>query len=77
MTLYDIVNFNRENLNRLNNAGFRMHDLCYIDLVGEYRSMVKLGEKKSFIVAHLAEKYRFSERTVWTVIKLFHKNVQS
>ena len=48
-----------------------MEDVQYIDLFNEYLALVTQGEKVSYIVATLADKYNISERKVYDLIKRF------
>ena len=52
-------------------AGIRMDDVQYIDLFNEYLALVTQGEKVSYIVATLADKYTISERKVYDLIRRF------
>lgn len=62
MKVFEILNFNREPLKRLQQAGIRIEDVEYIDLYNDYRVMLGGGEKVSYIVATLADRYHVSER---------------
>ena len=46
MTIFEILKFNRELLERLRNIGVRLEDTRYIDLFGEFNDMVLAGEKE-------------------------------
>ena len=74
MTLYEILKFNRELLNRLILLGFKPVDITYIDLYSEYEEMVRNGDKITYIVTFLSDKYHISERKVYTIIKYFKKD---
>ena len=56
MKVFEILNFNREPLKRLQQAGIRIEDVEYIDLYNDYRMMFGGGEKVSYIVAILADR---------------------
>lgn len=71
MKVFEILNFNREPLKRLQQAGIRIEDVEYIDLYNDYRMMFGGGEKVSYIVAILADRYHVSERKVYTLIKRY------
>lgn len=74
MTVYEILNFNREFLNRLVVIGFRPDDCKYIELYAEYDRMRRDGEKMTYIVSFLSVKYGVSERKVYSIIKRFKKD---
>ncbi|WP_025880272.1 hypothetical protein [Segatella baroniae] len=69
MKIIEIVKINRELLKNLRTAGVRMKDMKYIDLYTEYQKLKGDGEKVSYIVALLANRYHVSERTVYSLIK--------
>ncbi len=71
MKVFEILNFNREPLKRLQQAEIRIEDVEYIDLYNDYRMMFGGGEKVSYIVAILADRYHVSERKVYTLIKRY------
>ena len=57
MTIYEILSFNKELLQRLFNAGIKASDCLYVDLFNDYIQMRTTGEKTTYIVAVLSEKY--------------------
>ncbi|MEE0118548.1 MAG: hypothetical protein U0I09_03040 [Bacteroidaceae bacterium] len=71
MKVIEILNLNKELLKKFQMAGIRMDDVQYIDLFNEYRVLVTQGEKVSYIVATLADKYTISERKVYDLIRRF------
>lgn len=77
MTIFEILKFNRELLERLSNIGVRLEDTRYIDLFEEFNDMVVAGEKVSYAVAVLADKYGISERKVYTILRHLRNNCNS
>lgn len=73
MTVYEILNFNKELINRLSKIGFKPDDYKYIDLYSDFESMRTNGDKVTYIVSFLADKYSVSERKIYDVIKRFGK----
>lgn len=71
MTVFEILNFNRELITKLGRIGFRTEDCRYIDLYDEYVKMKRRGDKVTYIVLYLADKYGVSERKVYDIIKRF------
>lgn len=71
MTIFDILKFNRELLNRLRASGIRLEDADYIDLFVDFNKMVSAGEKVSYAVVVLADRYGISERKVYSLIRHF------
>ena len=74
MTLFEALKFNREPLEMLISLGGKQDDLRFIDLYTEYEVMKKQGEKTTYAVAFLANKYTLIERKVYDVIKRFGKH---
>lgn len=71
MTVFEILNFNRELLERLKRIGVRLDDTMYIDLFVDFNNMVGTGDKVSYAVAVLADRYGISERKVYSLIKRY------
>lgn len=71
MTVYELLKFIGEPLERLTSAGIKTGDYKYIALYEDYRKAIKTGEKVGYVVAVLAERYGVSERTVYDVVKRF------
>ena len=69
MTLFEILEFNRELIAKLVAAGVKADDCKYIDLYIEYTSMRRRGEKVTYAVTVLAVKYGVSERKVYAILK--------
>lgn len=76
MKVIEILNFNRELLKRLQAAGIRLEDARYIDLYADYTRLLDQGEKVSYAVAVLSEKYSVSERKVYALVKRFQSDLQ-
>lgn len=74
MKVIEILNFNRELLKRLEAAGIRLEDAQYIDLYADYIRLLEQGEKVSYVVALLSEKYSVSERKVYALVKRFQSD---
>lgn len=71
MKVIEILKLNRELLKFCRDAGIRLDDVRYIELYNEYSRLLADGEKTSYIVAVLAEKYGVCERTVYDLIRRF------
>ena len=61
MTLFEILEFNREIITKLASLGVKAGDCKYIDLYAEYTAMRRRGEKVTYAVSFLAEKYSVEE----------------
>lgn len=77
MKVIEILKFNRELLKRLQAAGIRLEDAQYIDLYSDYVRLLSQGEKVSYAVAVLSERYSVSERKVYALVKRFQSDCKS
>lgn len=74
MTLFEILNFNKELIDRLISVGFKPDDCRFVPLYADYRKMHQNGEKVTYIVSELSARYEVSERKVYSIIKKFETN---
>ena len=74
MKVIELLNFNRELLKKLQEAGIRLEDARYIDLYMNYVRLLNQGDKVSYVVAVLSEKYSVSERKVYALVKHFQSD---
>ena len=77
MKVIELLNFNRELLKRLQEAGIRLEDAKYIDLYTEYVRLLEQGEKVSYVVDLLSEKHSVSERKVYELVKRFQSDCKT
>jgi len=77
MKIIEVLKFNRELIKRLKIAGIRLGDEEFVDLYTDYTTLLNRGEKVSYIVARLSEKYAVSERKVYMLIKRFQSDCKS
>lgn len=74
MKIIEVLKFNRELIHRLRMSGIKLEDAEYVDLYTDYTTLLDRGEKVSYIVARLSEKYAVSERKVYMLIKRFQND---
>lgn len=74
MKVIEILNLNKELLKIFRKVGIRLDDVQYIELYNEYQVLQKEGNKVSYIVAILADRYGISERKVYSLIKRFQSD---
>ena len=74
MKLFEILNFHRELLLRLTQIGYKPDDYKFIDMFSEYEQMYRNGDKVTYIVSYLSDKFNVSERKVYSIIKRFKKD---
>lgn len=61
-------------LKRLHDSGIRIDDYQYLQMYEELRRMIDSGEKTTYAVATICEKYDVCERTVYKVLKRFNSD---
>lgn len=74
MKIIEVLKFNRELIKKLKIAGIRLEDEEFVDLYTDYTMLLEHGEKVSYIVARLLDKYAVSERKVYMLIKRFQSD---
>jgi hypothetical protein len=67
MKVYELLSFNKELLSRLIIAGIKADDCRWVELYREYELLKEQGEKVTYIVAFLSQKYKVSERNIYTI----------
>lgn len=71
MKVIEILKMSRISLEMLQKACISVKDCRFIELYDEYERMVSLGEKITYAVTILSEKYNISERQVYYIIRKF------
>lgn len=71
MKVIELLKLNRDLLTFCRSAGIRLDDVRYIELYNDYARLLANGEKTSYIVALMAEKYGICERKVYDLIRRF------
>lgn len=77
MKIYELLEYNGELLKRLCKAGIKTSDYKYMDLFADYNRLKQDGEKTTYAVALLSEKYGMSERKVYSVIRHLNSDPDS
>jgi hypothetical protein len=75
MRVCELLAFNRELLGKMVSAGIRHDDYKHVELYNEYTVMKECGEKVTYIVAHLSEKYNLSERFIYSFISRMKREI--
>lgn len=76
MKAKDYLKFSGEILKRLHDFGIKVDDYKYIDLIKEYDRMNAVGEKKTYIVAVLSERYNICKRKIYKILSRLNKDCQ-
>lgn len=68
MKAYELLKVNEGMIRILENHSLLVADIHYIPVIDEYIRLLNDGEKKTYIVQILSDKYGLSERTVYRLI---------
>ena len=77
MTVFEILNFNKELLIRLKASGIRLEDAKYVDLFVDFNELISCGNKVSYAVAVLSDRFHVSESKVYSLIKHFQSDCKA
>ena len=77
MRTFDLVKISKGILKLLSNLDVKIDDYKYVDLFDEYETMAKNGDKISYIVTFLSQKYNISEASVYRLIRRFKNTINS
>ena len=69
MKRIELVTFNAELLQKLQQAGVKIGDWQHVAMYQDYERMVKDGHKKTYIMLFLSDKYHLSPRTIHTILQ--------
>lgn len=71
----DLIEFNKELLQKMKQAGVRLDDYKYCDLYRDYVELSKNKTNRKVVFLTLAERYGISDRQVYNIIKHLEKPV--
>lgn len=77
MRVYEALKLCGGIIEKLEKAGVKPGDHKYVRLFEDYQDARKRGEKVSYIVAILAERYKVSERNVYDIVKRLGSDCKS
>ena len=64
----EIIEFNKELLQKLKNAGVKLEDYRYCDLYRDYVEMSRTERIRKVVILTLAERYGISDRQVYNIV---------
>lgn len=64
----EIIEFNKELLQKLKNAGIRLEDYKYCDLYRDYVEISRTMRNRKVIMLTLAERYGITDRQVYNIV---------
>lgn len=76
MRIIDLVEFNKELLQRMNEAGIRLEDYKYCDLYRDYLKLSETMNTRKEVILTLAELHHISDRQVYNILKHLEMSVK-
>ena len=76
ISLYSLLKLNLNQLKVMSDCDIPVHYYRYIPMFEDYLAMRSRGEKKAYIILHLAEKYEVSDSTVKRVLRALSLRVK-
>lgn len=74
MKVHEILSLVPELLKVLHDFGIKTEDYIWLSIYRDYAKMKSDGDKTSYIIACLSERYRICERKVYKIIKIMEKD---
>lgn len=75
MLVADFVKISSETMKLLSKFDIRTNDFRYVDMYADYEKMANRGDKISYIVTMLSDKYSVSEATVYRMLRRFKATI--
>ena len=75
MKVYQMLKLCRPMFEKFNDAGIQIDDAKHLELFEEYTVLKSKGEKISYIINSLSDKYAISERSVYRIIRKFDREI--
>lgn len=72
----EIIEFNKELLQRLKNAGVKLDDYRYCDLYRDYVEMSRTERSRKVVILTLAERYNISDRQVYNIVGRMSSHIE-
>lgn len=76
MRRIDLVEFNKELLQRLKEAGIRLEDYKYCDLYRDYLKLSETMGSRKEVILSLAQKHGISDRQVYNILNRLERSVR-
>lgn len=71
MRIADFIRLHKGMMDLLSKYDVKMDDFKYVEMFEDYDSMIKEGNKVTYIVSYLSDKYSLSEASVYRILKKF------
>ena len=74
MKVLDLVKISSESMKMLHENGISVEDYKHLPMLEEYRQMKSIGDKTTYIVSALSDRYGISERKIYKLLHVFMKD---
>lgn len=68
MKAYELLNINESLLKVMDSLSLAISDVKYVPVIKEYIRLMGEGNKKTYVVQVLSDKYDIAERTLYRVV---------
>jgi hypothetical protein len=75
MKIHEAIKICKPLIDNLKNYNIKIENIKYIDLYEEFVRLKNEGHKITYITAHLSTEYELSERSVYSIVKNFEKEI--
>ena len=76
MKRIDLIEFNKELLQKMKEAGIRLEDYKYCDLYRDYLRLSETMRTRKEIILTLADRHHITDRQVYNILRRLEKPVR-
>lgn len=76
MRRIDLIEFNKELMQRLSEVGIRLEDYKYCDLYRSYLELSEMKKSRKVVILTLSEMYHISDRQVYNILNRLERAVK-
>lgn len=76
MKRIDLIEFNKELLQKMKKAGIRLEDYKYCDLYKDYLKLSETKKTRKEVILTLAEMHHITDRQVYNILNRLEKSVK-
>lgn len=76
MKAYELLNINESLLKVMDSLSLAISDVKYVPVIKEYIRLMGEGNKKTYVVQVLSDKYDIAERTLYRVVEKMMGDVE-
>lgn len=76
MKAYELLNINESLLKVMDSLSLAISDVKYVPVIKEYLRLMGEGNKKTYVIQVLSDKYDIAERTLYRVVEKMMGDVE-